>query len=96
MNTYTPVIDVNTKVVYKWLQTDSSGNITKISIPKSDWRPVNTWTTEDLENLFGVQKVENTVEVAPEPEVHLQSDTEALAEDYEDEIYAEEDNSVNY
>jgi hypothetical protein len=52
MNKYLPLVDVNTKNVYKWtLQKDDGSETVKI-LPKALWKPLNNWSEADLEALF--------------------------------------------
>lgn len=71
MPKFTPVIDNNSKNVYRWVRVSEDGSKTKVDIPQSDWKPISSWTSSEIEALFSsdVIVIQNPIaltDVAPE------------------------------
>jgi hypothetical protein len=52
MPKFTPVIDNNSKNVYRWVRVSEDGSKTKVDVPQSDWKPISSWTSSEIEALF--------------------------------------------
>jgi hypothetical protein len=57
MTKFIPLVDTNTKQVLQWTMVDDSGSETIISITKIQWKPVSSWTEEELHKLFNITTI---------------------------------------